>query len=249
MTVRCGFVIGLFCLLAGTAAAQDKTVFLASLDWPPYTMESLPHGASEQVARKAFAAMGYTLVTEFFPWQRAVLMGRTDHRFVGYYPEYQSTALKDCVFSAPMGESPLGLLERKDAHLKGKSLDDLKGTPIGVVSGYVNTPEFDSRVQLGQQMVEATTDDTSNMRKVLGGRIPAAVIDKNVMDYLLATQPLLKGHGDVLEFDPAPMAVKTLHVCFRNDEDGKKMAEIFNQGLRHIDVKAIMASYLSRIGS
>lgn len=117
--------IGSPCVLSTVGWAADTTVRPTSLDWPPYTREATPRGASEEVARRAFAAMGYTLETEFPPWQRATTEGETDKRYLGYYPEYLSDSPTDCLFSAPMGDGPLGLVEREDAALAGKKLDDL----------------------------------------------------------------------------------------------------------------------------
>ncbi|MDR3514472.1 MAG: ABC transporter substrate-binding protein [Azospirillaceae bacterium] len=231
-------------MLPGVAGAAETSVHLASLDWPPYSSEAAPHGASEAVARQAFAAMGYSLQTDFMPWQRATTVGKTDKTYFGYYPEYYSTDLTDCLFSDSMGNSPLGLVERKDANLVGKSLDDLKTVTIGTVSGYVNTAEFDTRAKDGRISVEEADDDITNLRKVAAGRIPAAVIDSNVMAYYLASDADLKAQRGALVFDGSAFENKTLHVCFRKDDEGKKMAEAFNQGLKKIDVKAIMDAYL-----
>ncbi|MDR3517971.1 MAG: transporter substrate-binding domain-containing protein [Azospirillaceae bacterium] len=237
--------IGLIFSLSGPGLAADKTVRLTSLDWPPYTMEAAPHGATEAVARRAFAAMGYTLETDFLPWQRAMAEGKTDKKYVGYYPEYLSDALTDCLFSAPMGDSPLGLVERRDANLMGKTLDDLKTVVIGTVAGYVNDADFDARVRDGRLKVEEAADDITNLRKVAHGRIPAAVIDANVMSYLIAADADLSGRRDTLVFDGTSLENKTLHVCFRKDEDGRKMAEMFNEGLKKIDVKSIVEAALN----
>jgi len=58
------------------ATADDKVVRLATLEWAPYTSESARHdGATTEVVRRAFEAMGYQLEVVFYPWERAIKMG------------------------------------------------------------------------------------------------------------------------------------------------------------------------------
>ena len=244
-------------LAAQTARAEDimlasmetdRTIYLASLDWPPYSMSSGSHGASEDVARAAFAAMGYALVTDYFPWLRAVTMGQGNPKYLGYYPAYPSTErAARCYVSNAIGESPLGLAQPKDSNLSGKSLDQMTGSVIGIVSGYVNGKDVDQRLQDGRLIAEAATDDLTNLRKVINGRIPAAVIDVNAMNYLLANNRDQFPRADQLTFESHGMDVLTLHVCFRRDAEGNKAAAIFNEGLRRIDAKAMSAAYFTTL--
>ncbi len=228
--------------------APLPVVRLTSLDWPPFTIDAKQHpgsrpGLDEIIARAAFAAVGYRLETDFYPWQRAMALSRSDPRYLGYYPRYSPYAGKDCLLSDSLGESPLGLAERADAHLRGQSLDQLSHTTIGVVAGYLNTPEFDARVRQGRLKTETVTNDATNLRKLIYHRLTAAVIDRNVMTYLLDTTPDLAAHRDELVFDPHDFPPKALHVCFRPTEQGAALMTLFNQGLRRIDIAALTAAY------
>lgn len=229
------------------ASADDKVVKLTSLEWPPYTGEKLPdQGASVAVAKAAFAAVGYKLEVNFFPWSRAVFLAKqSGSGYAGYFPEYYSDSLKaDFVLSEPMGNGPLGFVERKDSPVSWNSLDDLGNFKIGTVQDYINTEEFDKRAADGRLKVEPVPDDTTNLRKVAGKRMPLAVIDKNVMNYLLDNTPELGDAKSVLQFNSKILEDKKLYICFRNDAEGKAMAKLFNEGLAKIDVNAIMAKYL-----
>ncbi len=223
-------------LLPGAAAlAGEKVVRLTSLDWPPYTSPSASHGVVEQVVRQAFKAMGYTLVTEFFPFNRAVANGLQDPQFAGYYPEYRSQALASaCLFSDSIGGGPLGFAQRKAHPVAWKSLDDLAGVRIGTVLGYVNTNDFDARVKAGRLTVDEAKDDAANLKKLAMGRVDLAVVDRNVMAHLLATDQSLAPMADQVEFHPRLLEDKTLHVCFRPDPQGQALAGVFAEGLRRI---------------
>lgn len=231
----------------GSASAADKAVKLTSLDWPPYTSPSLPdQGASALVAKKAFAAEGYELVVEFFPWKRAVALGKSDPAYAGYFPEYYAQEIEaDFVFSDSMGDSPLGFAEHAEAPVTWSSLADLKGIRIGTVSGYVNTAEFDAAVASKELDADAAPSDDKNIQKLAAQRIRLAVIDQNVMNYLLGNQ--FPEHKGTIQFNSKPLEIKKLHICFSKTDEGKRLAAIFNEGLKKIDTTQIVQDYLANL--
>ncbi|WP_230425637.1 hypothetical protein [Spartinivicinus ruber] len=104
----------LISLVIGLALAMDfgmhsaviaETVYLTSLDWPPYTGKKLKQqGASVAVAKAVFKAAGYDLVVEFYPWKRAVDLAKDDPKYAGYFPEYYAAELaQNFTFSEPIG--------------------------------------------------------------------------------------------------------------------------------------------------
>jgi polar amino acid transport system substrate-binding protein len=228
------------------AHADGQAIKLTSLDWPPFSGAQLPGlGASTAVVRAALGAAATGLEVEFYPWQRAVKTGLETSGYAGYFPEYYSDELKDkCLFSEPMGASPLGFVERKDAPVTWNSLDDLAPVVIGTVNGYVNTDDFDKRAADGRIKVEAVVDDITNIRKVANERIRLAVIDRNVFEYLLASEPSLADIRARLQFNAHPLEVKKLYICFRKDPAGVAAKQRFDQGLGKIDVQAIMTDAL-----
>ena len=233
----------------GPALAQDRAVKLTSLDWPPYTGENLKgQCASAEVVKAAFQAMGYTAVVEFFPWSRAVEQARKNKAFVGYFPEYFAASVEESfIFSEKIGDSPLGFVERVSAPVAWNTLADLKGLPIGTVQDYVNTEAFDRMAAAGELRVEPVIDDLTNVRKVLAGRLRLAVIDRNVLDYLLSTVPDLAAGKTALQFNTRPLEDKEIYVCFRKGPQGEKIAGIFNAGLKMIDAEKIEGEALRGI--
>ena len=236
------------CLVAwmniGSAAAE--TVTLTSLEWPPYTGAALKEqGASVAVAKAAFAAMGHELKVEFYPWRRAVALAKDDPGYDGYFPEYYAEELKaEFVLSAPIGNGPLGFAQRIDKPITWNTLDDLAKYTIGTVSGYVNTTEFDARVADKRLRADEASDDARNLLKLAGGRVDLAVVDQNVLGYLLATDKALASAKDKLNFNERLLEDKELFICFKKGERGEKLAAILAEGLRKIDVQAIMQQHL-----
>jgi polar amino acid transport system substrate-binding protein len=244
------FHLAFFALLASTqitvASADSKVITLASLEWPPYTGAKIPEqGASVAVAKAAFKAMGYELKVEFYPWSRAVQLGKSSPTHAGYFPEYDSADVrKDFTLSDPMGTGPLGLAQRVDAPFSWSNIADLASKKVGVVQDYVNTTEFDARVASKQQKVDVAIDDSKNLLKLGGGRLDLAVVDSNVFNYLMKTDPELKPYVGKLGMNPKVLEDKKLFICFKKDAEGQRVAKIFNEGLKKIDVNALMSKYL-----
>lgn len=232
-------------VLPKTACARE-TVRMATLEWPPYAGENLPgQGASIMVAKEAFAAVGIELKVSFYPWKRAVDHGLNMNGFIGYLPEYDADRLDMvCHLSERMGDSPLGVVERVDEPLEWEKVEDLGVYTLGVVDGYVNTPRFDTLMNLGVLDVEKVTDDATNIRKVQGGRIDGAVMDRNVFFYLADTEDTIRRERYLVRFGPRLLADNGLYACFRKTPDGKRLRDAFNRGLSRIDYRAIQDKYI-----
>lgn len=229
--------------------ADQPVVHLTSLEWPPYSTNSDAPAAADDVVRAAFSAVGYVVDVTYLPWQRAVIQAKGDPAIAGYYPAYQSQERQEsCHMSAVIGVSVLGLVERRDKPLDWTSLDDLAHVRIGTVQGYVNTPDFDARTKDGRLEVEAATDDSTNLRKLAAGRLRAAVIDRNVMHFLLSSDPSLRPLTPQLQFNSHMLETKTLHVCFRKDADGARMAQALADGLKKVDFNKITAHSWEALG-
>lgn len=235
-------------LLNAGAMAADKVIRLTSLEWPPYSGAAVEQqGASVAVVRAAAEAMGYTLEVKFLPWNRAVATAQdAKSGFVGYFPEYHSAQVAtDFLLSDPIGSGPLGFVESSAAAVSWSSLADLAGKPIGTVDGYVNTEEFDAKAAAGELKVDVASDDLTNVRKVAAGRIPLAVIDKNVLNYMLATDASLASAKGKVQFNAKLLEDKKLFIAFQRSPAGDEAAKVINEGLKKIDVAAIAGKFLN----
>ena len=254
-TVSCGDIMKrvifllLMSLMAHNAVAEgEKVIRLSSLEWPPYAGADLPgQGASIMVVRQALAAMGYELEVDFYPWSRAVHMAEdASSGYAGYFPEYHSEAVAlQFVYSDPIGYGPLGFAAHKGADVTWDRLVDLDRYTIGTVKDYVNTSEFDSLVAGGMLNISESLTDTSNLLKVAYQRIDIAVIDENVMEYLVRNEPDLRRVGEQLEFNPQLLEMKALYVCF--NRSSPFLASILNQGLTKVDVRKIQDEYFANL--
>ncbi len=210
---------------------------------------ALPDGGLSVAVAKAVAArFGHAVRIDHFPWKRAMQVGGSDPDFVGYFPAYHTAErARQCHFSAPMGNSTVGLAMLAEAPLRWRVLDDLAGSKLGVVLGYSNGEAFDQLVKSGKLLVDPSESDTINLRKLLAGRIRAAVIDKAVLRYLLASDPALSKERTKLVFDDHPLAVLTLHICFQRTPQGLKLKQSYDAALLHTDIAKIENAYFDRL--
>lgn len=231
-------------MVTAVSVARADTLYLTSLDWPPYSGENLPaQGASVAVAKAAFEAMGHELVVEFFPWSRAVALATNNDKYSGYFPEYFYES-EDFAFSDSMGQGPLGFVESVANPIEWTSLSDLTKYQVGVVQDYVNTEELDQMIAAGEIKAPAVTSDTQNVLKVAGGRIDLAVIDSNVLAYLLENDPRAQSAAGQVQMNDRLLVEKDLYIAFKNNAEGQRWRDIFNQGLEKIDIEAIMDEHI-----
>lgn len=229
LTAAKAVCIALF--MTGAAAAQDLK--LTTLEWPPY-VKADGSGTSTDAVIAAFAKAGAKVEIKVFPWSRAVNLAKSDPAWIGVYPEYYAEAEdvekggSRCYYSKSFGNSPLGFAQKADKPIAWSSHDDLKPYTIGVVEGYRNEDKFDAMVASGDIKVDAAPSDAVNIRKVAGGRIDGAVIDREVMEYLLENDPDLAGLKGKVTFNDHLLIEHGLFICFENSEAGKKVRDMFD---------------------
>ena len=234
------------CLLFG-ATVQAAEYKVTSLDWPPYSGERLvAQGFLSAVVSDAFKAAGSSVKIEFFPWNRTVDRARNSEAYVAYFPEYHSKANEaGCLYSDPVGVSPLVLVERKADPVRWESYDALKGRKIGVVRGYVNTEELDARIASKALAADFALDDARNVLKLAAGRVDVAVIDLNVFNYLAKNDSSVEAVAGQLQVNGKFLEDKKLFVCFKRSPEGEKALRAFNLGLKKIDLDPILKKQMN----
>ena len=85
--------------------------------------------------------------------------------------------------------------------------------------------------------VDTSNTDVLNLRKVLAARIEAAVVDENVFDYLMNTDPLLHQRQGEMAMSSQLLKIHNLVVCFVRTEAGAEAARALNEGLKRIGVE------------
>ena len=124
-------------------------------------------------------------------------------------------------------------------------MSDLKGKRIGYVTGYAATEEFDALEKRRVLSVLRTSDDTQNLLKLVKRQVDVVLIDRMVFQYLVRTTDGLKHHANELAFAMQALEIKTLYLCFRDDAKGRAGREIFNNGLKGLDIDTLTQEYFA----
>lgn len=227
----------LLCLSLQIPAWADTRILL-TLEWPPYTGMKEPGGGTvTTLVNKVFKAMGDDTRVGYFSWHRVLQLPRTDRRFAASFPMYYSEERTErCYFSDPIGEGPVGLAEPITTPIHWQQVADLKAYRIGVVRGYVNSPEFDQRVSAGEIVTVAAENDAENLRNLLAGRVQAAVIDENTFHYMNAHTDSLIGMEHHIQLNPRLLTVNKVYMCFPKDVVGLTLRDRFNRTLRTLNL-------------
>ena len=222
-----------------------EPVRLTTLEWPPYTSQSLPDGGlTGHIVKRAFAEAGLEVTFDFYPWQRAVrLAADPTQPYSGYFPEYLSDTLPTLWRSSPsVGDSVLGMAQRSGPPIPWQQLTDLAPYRIGVVEGYVNTREFDALMASKRLNTAAVGSDLLNLRKLQRDRLDLAVIDRDVFYWLTYHDDRL--HPEQLQFNPKILGYKSLHIMFRPDQ--QQLQQRVNNALARLDIKQLSEDYPRR---
>lgn len=251
MRIGCSasLLFSLFACVPAVASESPKVMLLASLEWLPYVGAGLERqGLSTFVADAAAQRMGYRVEVDYFPWTRAMQTGGRDPRYAGYFPAYYTEdRAKECHFSAPIGSSTVGLAHLKNTPLEWSTLKDVGELKIGVVSGFSNGVEFDALARQGKLQLDTSPSELYSLRKLLAGRVQAAVIDKLVLRYLLLTDPGLARERELIVFHERPLAELKLHICFQRTPEGNALQKAFDKSLQSLSLRSLENDYFQRV--
>lgn len=179
----------LFAALPATAAVAD-TITLRADDWCPYTCA--PNGGKPgyliEVAREVFGKAGHTVNYEFLPWSRALLEVRNGD-VAGAAGAGRGDLPEGVFHKVNLGRNANALALRDGFAFTYGGVASLEALRLGVVANYsYDSGELDAYIKLhgdtGTGRIEAVTGteaQSSNIRKLLAGRIDAVLENESVL--------------------------------------------------------------------
>jgi polar amino acid transport system substrate-binding protein len=245
----CGFLFWATVDCAGAAVSAPLQRF-ASTEWPPYSSRNMPEdGLASAVVSAVVRREGGEASFDYFPWKRTVAAGVDDPAYVGYMPTWRSAERdKSCYFSTPISNTSTVFATLRGDPLQLRSLDDLKGIRIGVVAGFANGDDFDAQVAHGTLLLDEGLSDDINIRKLLAGRIRVVVIEKHVLQHLLATGEFSAADRERVLIAEHLVRDRPVYICFKRTPDGLAHRRQFDDAARTLDLQKIERDYLKRIG-
>jgi len=211
--------------------SQISSIKLASTSWPPFMGETLKNqGFLTEIVMEAFKEIGLLEVdVDFMPWDQAVeksVSGEYDALMGEYYNDERA---RQFLISTPVMNDLVALFKLKGKMIPpAKTLEDLIPYSIGVVKGYINSPEFDAYPKLNRITANS---DARNLHNLLSGKADLIAIDPIVANFILKKQ--YTAHLDVLQQFGKPLSFQQLYVMFsKRNKHSSTLLKCFNDGLQ-----------------
>lgn len=225
-----------------TAHARQRNLHIVMTEWVPYTSSNMADkGALAEMAEIAFKLQGYAVQFSIVPWQRAVDM-MDKHEADALLPVYTSPRNKARYYLSDSMLSVDSVFVRlKDMQIPYKKLEDLVAWRIGVVK---DTSYIASLSKQGPFLVEEAPHELMNYRKLITGRIELMLDTRETIERMMKSMP--ESERQPLEYMEPPYQTNTLHIAFHPNETGKRLRDIFNDGLATLRDKGIYAAILEK---
>ncbi|QSI77057.1 substrate-binding periplasmic protein [Niveibacterium microcysteis] len=229
----------LFALITWAPAlvADDTIPVFGDDNYPPviWADKGEPRGELPRILKLLEPAMGVRFRLELSPWRRAyesAAAGRGGLIGVSLTSERQK--LFD--FSDPVYGDNINIVVLRGKEFSYHELGDLKGKRLGGQLGASYGEVFDHALQQGEVAVERDTSQVQRLRKLLAGRLDAALIGNGQagIDATIAADPELQRNRDRFVALDRPLTVDQLYLAFPKSMGATAMLQQFNAALRTI---------------
>ncbi|GAA5175639.1 hypothetical protein GCM10025771_08340 [Niveibacterium umoris] len=225
-------------LLAGLAhGADDALVVFGDDNYPPiiWAENGEPRGELPRILSEVEALLGKRFTLQQSPWRRAyesALAGKGGVIGVSLTSERQK--LFD--FSDPIYDDNINVIVLRGHEFAFRALEDLNGKKLGGQLGASYGEAFDTALQNRSLVVDRDTSQIQRLRKLLAGRIDAALIGNGHagLDATIAADPELLRNRDRFVALERPLAIDRLYLAFPKSMQAGELLQQFNAALHRL---------------
>ncbi len=227
--------IGFFTSVSAEEQTEFPTPIVIGVDeWQPFTGKTMLQGGyATHLLTTVLERLGHPYKIRFAPWERITTEGRNGS--VHLIPDmWQSRERKKhYIFSIPVLNNKLKIINRSGLKPKAQLLDDLNGLRIGLVQGFQYPDELVENQNLARELAP---DNRSNLLKLINGRIDVTIGDEIVARSILGK---LEASEDQYYIPDASIDLSPLHIALsRKTPNGMELmrqincelAKMFNDG-------------------
>lgn len=168
------------CLSLLSFGAFAKTFKLVSEAYPPYEYQENGKniGMDVEILDLITKKTGVEIKIEFIPWKRALEMVK-DGSADGIFSLAKTPEREEFLHypGTPLYQGKTVLFAHPDYKGDPKSLEDLKGKTVSIVTDNSYGAEFDGNKEIQK---DASSDQDTQMRKLIAGRVPLTVANEIV---------------------------------------------------------------------
>lgn len=237
------------CILAITLccaswAAANKTIKLATLNWPPFYSDNLPeNGFFTAISREAFKRAGYDLEVQFTNWNEALEKAKEGgfDGVLGAYHNEERAKLFD--FTDPITTNEEVFFAKKGSGITYKNVEDLKKYKFGALKGGAQGKELRDK---GLTVVD-TDSDLENFQMLNQGGIGIYLFGKQNFNYQVANSPEWKSLKNSVEMIEPPFKTYEMYCALTKVmPDSEKIVEQFNKALQEMKADGTYEEILKR---
>lgn len=217
------------------AADKRPVVHISTGEWSPYVSSSLPEqGLLADITRAAFAAAGYDIKLEFYPWARATQLSANGNKdgtiALARIKEREPLFL----FSDPFHEGRYVLFHLKSRPFQWNTYADLKSVSMASTLGFGGMgDEFMENERKKVIQVTRYTSDNQSFHMLRSGRVQAVPSDLDVGYVTL--RKIFGRDVELFTHNPKPVHMAPYHlVISKKIKNGPQLIAAFNKGLQTI---------------
>lgn len=237
-------------LVASTPATAD-TITVASGDYPPFTGREEPHGGLvNRIVTAAFRESGIDVEYVWRPWKRALLEAGNGKVAAASYFGADEIRDQDFLLGGPLFREDAVLFYRADDPAPAwDNTTQMGKLRVGITLGYTYGDETTQRIEDGVLQVEVAESDTTNLRKLLAGRIDVFPSNRVITWHLLQTQFSAAERQQIAATSEPIMSMETYLLISKRTPDAEKLHSAFQSGLDALKEGGVYDSLATELSS
>ncbi|WP_374403105.1 substrate-binding periplasmic protein [Niveibacterium sp.] len=217
------------------SAADDSVLVFGDDNYPPviWAEKGEARGELPRILKALEPALGQKFRFELSPWRRAYESAAAGRgALIGVSLTSERQKLFD--FSDPVYDDNINVVVLRGREFAYRELHDLRGKKLGGQLGASYGEAFDRALQSGDVAVERDTNQVLRLRKLLAGRIDAALVGNGQagIDATIAADPELQRNRERFVALDRPLTVDQLYLAFPKSMMAKPLLLQFNAALR-----------------
>lgn len=236
-------LLGAVLVMMAVPAAAETLTLVAEDDWYPYAAErnGEARGISVDIVRAAYAAVGVDVQFKLMAYARCMESLDLGEE-VGCFntPDDDEIRLSQSLPQHALDINPAFVYARVDNVADDLTLEELRGSVVGIVNGYRYGNAF---MQDPHFFREYSASDLQNLKKLAAGRLDYIVLYERVARYLIGR------HGEDLAVNikpVTPIGEIAIFVSFsRHHPRSESAKKQFDQGMQKLKESGQYASILN----
>lgn len=236
--MNCRRFLAVLLLIGACGALQAETLVVFGDDsyFPVVHLKNgKPAGVLPAVLTRVEALTGDTYEVRLSPWKRAYeLAVRAEGGVLGV--SFNQERAKTFDFSKPIFDDDIQIVTLKSHIFTFNKLEDLKGKVIGGVLGASYGEEVDHAIADGLFTVERDVGQSGRLRKLLAGRLDAALIGNGNAGFsgVVDSVAELRAHRNEFAILPKALAHDPLHLAFSKTMNKRAALARFDAALEKL---------------